>query len=111
MMTTDEAADDDPNATILEVPSYNGGWTEVQFVFSTQKKYNRLRLIFTHLSQNGNNTCFDNFYLTDLDVATMVQSVSAQPEWAKAYDINGREVDNNTRGLKIINGRKVLISE
>ena len=111
MMTTDEAADDDPNATILEVPSYNGQWTEVQFVFSTQKKYNRLRLIFTHLSQNGNNTCFDNFYLTDLDVATMIQPVSAQPEWAKAYDINGREVDNNTRGLKIINGRKVLISE
>ncbi len=111
MLTTDGAPDDDPNATILEFPSYSGEWTEVQYIFSTKSNYNRTRLIFTHLSQNGNNTCFDNFYLMEVDVPTALEMIEAQPGWARAYDINGREVDSNTRGLKIINGRKVLISE
>lgn len=111
MLTTDGAPDDDPNATILEFPSYSGEWTEVQYIFSTKSNYNRTRLIFTHLSQNGNNTCFDNFYLMEVNVPTALQMIEAQPEWARSYDINGREVDSNTRGLKIINGRKVLISE
>ena len=111
ILTTEGAADDDPNNTILQYPSYSGEWTEVQYIISTEKKYNRTRLIFSHLSQNGNNTCFDNFYLMDMTIPTAVNMIKAQPEWAKAYDINGREVDNNTRGLKIINGRKVLISE
>jgi hypothetical protein len=111
MLTTDGAADDDPNATILEYPSYSGEWTEIQYVFSTKSDYNRTRLIFTHLSQNGNNTCFDNFYLTDVNVPSAVNMIQSQPEWARTYDINGREVDVNTRGLKIINGKKVLISE
>ena len=69
------------------------------------------RLIFTHLSQNGNNTCFDNFYLMEVNVPTALEMIEAQPGWARSYDINGREVDSNTRGLKIINGKKVLISE
>lgn len=111
MLTTDGAPDDDPNATILEFPSYSGEWTEVQYIFSTKSDYNRTRLIFTHLSQNGNNTCFDNFYLMEVNVPTALEMIEAQPEWARSYDINGREVDNNTRGLKIINGKKVLISE
>lgn len=111
MLTTDGAPDDDPNATILEFPSYSGEWTEVQYIFSTKSNYNRTRLIFTHLSQNGNNTCFDNFYLMEVNVPTALEMIEAQPEWARSYDINGREVDSNTRGLKIINGRKVLISE
>lgn len=114
MLTTDGAPDDDPNATILGFPSYSGEWTEVQYIISTMSSYNRTRIIFTHLSQNGNNTCLDNFYLVELDTPSgfnAVERIGAQPVWAKAYDIKGREVDNNTRGLKIINGRKVLISE
>ena len=114
MLTTDGAPDDDPNATILGFPSYSGEWTEVQYIISTVSSYNRTRIIFTHLSQNGNNTCLDNFYLVELDTPSgfnAVERIGEQPAWAKAYDINGREVDVNTRGLKIINGKKVLISE
>lgn len=114
MLTTDGAPDDDPNATILGFPSYDGEWTEVQYIISTMSSYNRTRIIFTHLSQNGNNTCLDNFYLVELDTPSgfnAVERIGAQPEWAKAYDLKGREVDSNTRGLRIINGRKVLISE
>ena len=114
MLTTDGAADDDPNATILEYPSYNGEWTEIRYIISTVTKYNRTRLIFTHLSKDGNDTCLDNFYLVELDTPQgfdAVERIGAQPAYAKSYDINGREVDSNTRGLKIKDGKKVLIFE
>ena len=74
--------------------------------------YTRLRALFSHLSQNGNNTCFDAFYLAEIDLSTgIVTPVQAQPEYARSYDIKGRPVNDNASGLIIKDGRKVLISE
>ena len=112
-MTKNTASDTDANAIILPVPAYDGNWKEVQLVF-TNTTMNRLRILFTELSQDGNNTCLDNFYLVELDTPSgynLVDKVNATPAYAKSYDINGREVDVNSRGLKILDGKKVLISE
>ena len=112
-MTKNTASDTDANAIILPVPAYDGNWKEVQLVF-TNTSMNRLRILFTELSQDGNNTCLDNFYLVELDTPSgynLVDKVNATPAYAKSYDINGREVDVNSRGLKILDGKKVLISE
>ena len=111
--TTNTSSDTDANAIILPVPAYDGNWKEVQLVF-TNTSMNRLRILFTELSQDGNNTCLDNFYLVELDTPSgynLVDKVNATPAYAKSYDINGREVDVNSRGLKILDGKKVLISE
>ena len=110
MLTNDDKPDDDPSAYIFEYPSYSGEWTEVQYAFTTTTQ-NRLRILFTHLSKDGNNTCFDNFYLIELDVpsgVTVVNPIKAQPAYAKAYDMSGRVVDENARGIIIKNGKKVL---
>ena len=112
-MTKNTASDTDANAIILPVPAYDGNWKEVQLVF-TNTSMNRLRILFTELSQDGNNTCLDNFYLVELNTPSgynLVDKVNATPAYAKSYDINGREVDVNSRGLKILDGKKVLISE
>ncbi|MBO7415569.1 MAG: tyrosine-protein phosphatase [Bacteroidaceae bacterium] len=111
-MIKNTLGDNDASAVVLGKPSYDGNWKEVQYVFTAQA--NRLRILFTHLSQDGNNTCFDNFYLAELDVPSgysAVETIKTTPAYAKSYDINGREVESNTRGLKIIDGKKVLISE
>lgn len=110
MLTNDDKPDNDPSAYIFEYPSYTGEWTEVQYAFTTTTQ-NRLRILFTHLSKDGNNTCFDNFYLIELDVpsgVTVVNPIKAQPAYAKAYDMSGRVVDDNARGIIIKNGKKVL---
>lgn len=110
MLTNDDKPDNDPSAYIFEYPSYSGEWTDVQYAFTTTTQ-NRLRILFTHLSKDGNNTCFDNFYLIELDVpsgVTVVNPIKAQPAYAKAYDMSGRVVDDNARGIIIKNGKKVL---
>ena len=111
-MIKNTLGDNDASAVVLGKPSYDSNWKEVQYVFTAQA--NRLRILFTHLSQDGNNTCFDNFYLAELEVPSgysVVETIKSTPAYAKSYDINGREVESNTRGLKIIDGKKVLISE
>ncbi len=112
MLTTDGAPDDDPNATILEFPSYNGEWTEVQYIFSTKSNYNRTRIIFTHLSQNGNNTCLDNFYLAELNVpsTSMIYQVEADVKADdRIFNLAGQEVTNPGKGVYIRNGKKFII--
>ena len=108
LMLTTSTAETGEN---LPYPSYDGNWTDIQVVFNSGN-YTRLRALFSHLSQNGNNTCFDAFYLAEIDLSTgIVTPVQAQPEYARSYDIKGRPVNDNASGLIIKDGRKVLISE
>ena len=94
-----------------QYPSYDGEWTEIQYVFNSGN-FNSCRVVFSQMSTAGNNTCIDNFYLAEVDTsAASVKSIMAGAAKGKVYDINGREVDVNSRGLKIIDGTKVLISE
>lgn len=94
-----------------QYPSYDGEWTEIQYVFNSGN-FNSCRVVFSQMSTAGNNTCIDNFYLAEVDTsAASVKSIMAGGAKGKVYDINGREVDLNSRGLKIIDGTKVLISE
>lgn len=122
-MIITRGATDESSAEILEYPMYNGvvgpdkyptydgNWTEVQYVFNSKDK-TACRIVFTNMSSATNNTCIDNFYLAEVDTtAAWVKSVMMNAQKGKAYDINGREVDVNSRGLKIIDGTKVLISE
>jgi GH43 family beta-xylosidase len=100
------------NAIILQAPSYDGNWTDIQYVFTTTTQ-NRLRIVFTHLSQNGNNTCFDNFYLAELTVpsTSMINQVSADAPKAddRIYNLSGQEVTNPGKGVYIRNGKKFII--
>ena len=112
MLTNDGKPDNNPDAIMLTYPSYDGQWTEVQYVFTTTTQ-NRLRIVFTHLSQNGNNTCFDNFYLAELNVpsTSMIEEVSADAPKAddRIYNLSGQEVINPGKGVYIRNGKKYII--
>lgn len=112
MLTNDGKADDDADAIILNAPSYDGEWTEIQYVFTTTTQ-NRLRILFSHLSQDGNNTCFDNFYLAELSVPTGYSVVSPIVEAPKAddriFNLAGQEVINPGKGVYIRNGKKFII--
>ena len=112
MLTNDGKPDNNPDAIILTAPSYDGQWTEVQYVFTTTTQ-NRLRIVFTHLSQNGNNTCFDNFYLAELNIpsTSMINQVSADAPVAddRIYNLSGQEVTNPGKGVYIRNGKKYII--
>ena len=112
MLTNDGKPDNNPDAIILTAPSYDGQWTEVQYVFTTTTQ-NRLRIVFTHLSQNGNNTCFDNFYLAELNIpsTSMINQVSADAPVAddRIYNLSGQEVTNPGKGVYIRNGKKFII--
>lgn len=122
-MIITRGATDESTAEILEYPfvngvvsadkypTYDGNWTEIQYVFNSGN-FNSCRVVFSQMSTAGNNTCIDNFYLAEVDTsAAWVKSIMAGSAKGKVYDINGREVDVNSRGLKIIDGTKVLISE
>ena len=111
MLTNDGKPDNNPDAIILSAPSYNGEWTDVQYVFTTTTQ-NRLRIVFTHLSQNGNNTCFDNFYLAELNVpsTSMINQVEADVRADdRIFNLAGQEVTNPGKGVYIRNGKKFII--
>jgi len=115
ILTNDDKADDDPSGYIFEYPSYDGNWKEIQYVFET-KTYNRLRILFTHLSKDGNNTCFDNFYLMELanvpEGATFVNTVKDEPRRMsdnRIYNLAGQEVTNPGPGIYIMNGKKFIV--
>ena len=113
MLTNDGKPDDFADAIILSAPSYNGEWTEIQYIF-TSTTQNRLRIVFTHLSQNGNNTCFDNFYLAELSVPSdysAVQTVVDNTPVAddRIFNLAGQEVTNPGKGVYIRNGKKFII--
>ena len=98
-LLTVKGAADETNATILEAPSYDGQWKEVQYVFNSGD-YNRLKIVFTHLSQNGNNTCLDNFYISVIDVSADVKAINPSYK-GEVYDVNSH--------IRIIDGKKYLI--
>ena len=111
MLTNDGKPDNNPDAVMLTYPSYDGQWTEVQYVFTTTTQ-NRLRIVFTHLSQNGNNTCFDNFYLAELNVpsTSMIYQVEADVKADdRIFNLAGQEVTNPGKGVYIRNGKKFII--
>lgn len=103
---TTKSAKDESAAQVLQAPTYDGNWTDVQYVFSSGN-YNRIRISFTHLSKDGNNTCFDNFYLAEVDVAAGVKKIIYEIEGDR-YDLNGRKVENEAGGIIIKEGKKYL---
>ena len=108
VMLTTRRATDNSGATVLEFPSYDGNWTEVRYVFNSESN-NQLRILFTHLSQDGNHTCFDNFFLAEIDLTKVGIAPILKPIDGTLYDLNGRPADENARGILIKNGKKVLI--
>ncbi|MCQ2068800.1 MAG: tyrosine-protein phosphatase [Bacteroidaceae bacterium] len=115
ILTNDDKADDDPAGYTFEYPSYDGNWKEIQYVFETTTR-NRLRILFTHLSKDGNNTCFDNFYLVELanvpEGATFVNTVKEEPRKMadnRIYNLAGQEVTNPGPGIYIMNGKKYIV--
>ena len=110
-MILDYETEDLADAKVFDAPTYDGEWTEVQHVFFADQTHDAVVIEFTHLSNDSNNTCFDNFYLAEIDTITGVKNIILPTFEGPTYDINGREVDDNTRGLKIKDGRKVLIFE
>ena len=110
-MILDYETEDLADAKVFDAPTYDGEWTEVQHVFFADQTHDAVVIEFTHLSNDSNNTCFDNFYLAEIDTITGVKNIILPTFEGPTYDINGREVDDNTRGLKIKDGKKVLIFE
>ena len=90
-------------------PSYDGNWKEVQYVFTNSDSYTKLQIHFSHLSQNGNNTCLDNFYLAEVEVSTDVDQIRLDPTDGAVYDLNGRKVGGVVDGIIIRDGKKYLI--
>ena len=90
-------------------PSYDGNWKEVQYVFTNSDSYTKLQIQFSHLSQNGNNTCLDNFYLAEVEVSTDVDQIRLDPTDGAVYDLNGRKVGGIVDGIIIRDGKKYLI--
>ena len=90
-------------------PSYDGNWKEVQYVFTNSDSYTKLQIQFSHLSQNGNNTCLDNFYLAEVEVSTGVDQIRLDPTDGAVYDLNGRKVGGVVDGIIIRDGKKYLV--
>ena len=110
-MSIDYESEDESDARVFEAPSYDGNWTEIQSVFYTDAAHDAVVIEFTNLSNDSNNTCLDNFYVAEIDTITGVRNIILPTFETPVYDIQGREVDDNTRGLKIKDGKKVLIFE
>ena len=90
----------------LEYPSYDGNWTDVIYVFTNTDGYPYLQFLATHLSQNGNNTCFDNFFLTEVtEDETLAPTIKAALENQQAFDLSGRAIQIPQEGIMIIDGK------
>lgn len=97
---------------VLEYPSYDGHWTDVQYVFTNTEGYEYCQVLFSHLSKNGNHTCFDNFYLAEVDpVDTYVKGVESVPVNGNIYDLYGRNITIPYYGISIMNGKKYINSK
>lgn len=93
-------------------PSYDGNWTDVQYVFANTDGYMYCQLWFTHLSQDGDNTCLDNFYLAELEcMDTAVPAIkTGRVEDGRMYNLLGQPVTNPRAGeIVILNGHKYLV--
>ena len=110
-MAIDFETEDMAGAKVFEGPTYDGNWTEIQNVFYADTEHDAVMIEFTHLSNDSNNTCFDDFYLAEIDTVTGVKNIILPTVETQAYDIQGRPVNDNASGLMIKDGKKVLISE
>ena len=120
VMLTTLGSTDESGAQILKFPSYNSGrtstmqypcydgnWTEIQYVFNSGD-HNSLRMVFTNLSADGNNTCLDNFYLAEIDITAGVRSAASESAHSEIYDLTGRKVGEGASGILIRDGKKIL---
>lgn len=98
--------------TFNDKPSYDGEWTEVQYVFCnpTSDRYRYLQLLFTNLGDANDQICLDNIYLAEIKFVhgTNVQPVAEPAVKAGAmYNLNGQKVDTPD-GIIIMDGKKYL---
>ena len=89
-------------------PSYDGNWTDVQYVFTNSDSYSKLLINFSHLSEGGNNTCLDNFYLAEVEVSAGVDQIRLDYTDGNIYDLNGRKVGSAVNGIIIRDGKKYI---
>ncbi|MBR4811037.1 MAG: tyrosine-protein phosphatase [Bacteroidaceae bacterium] len=106
VMLVTSADDDGSTAPVLEAPSYDGEWTQIERSFYSEKGW--LRIEFTHLSNDSNNTCFDHFFIAELDTTTGVRNIILPTVETQAYDLNGRPVNENASGIIIKDGKKYI---
>lgn len=90
---------------VLEYPSYDGNWTDVTYVFTNTDGYSYLQFMATHLSQDGNDTCLDNFYLSEVTEETAVDIIKAAKASGNAVDMSGRQVEIPAKGYMIFDGK------
>ena len=90
---------------VLGYPSYDGNWTDVTYVFTNTEGYSYLQFMATHMSQNGNNTCLDNFFLSEVTEETAVGLVKAAAGESAAFDMSGRQIEIPAEGYMIIDGK------
>lgn len=99
----------DADSLTFEFPTYGSEWTDVQYAF-TNTGYQYIQVWFTHLSQGGNNTCLDNFYLCEMTDVTSVSQIKPSGSLSgKIYNLAGQEVENPGRGIYIRDGKKYII--
>ena len=95
-----------PERVLDFYPTYDGNWTDVFCVFSNPEGYEYCQAWFSHLSNDGNHTCLDNFYLAEVEaVGTGVERIRNDND-AEIYDLYGRRVLQPVRGINIIDGNK-----
>ncbi|MBO7110372.1 MAG: tyrosine-protein phosphatase [Bacteroidaceae bacterium] len=105
-MAIDYETEDKTDAKVFEAPTYAGEWTEIQSVFYSDAAHDAVMIEFTHLSNDSNNTCFDNFYVAEIDTVTGVRNIILPATQGQTYDLNGRAVQDNTNGILIRDGKK-----
>ena len=96
-----------------EKPSYDGEWTEVQYVFCNPStdRFRYLQLLFTNLGDENDQICLDNLYLAEIKFVhgTSVQPVTeAAPNAGTMYNLGGQKTDSPS-GIIIMNGKKYLL--
>jgi hypothetical protein len=95
----------DGMSLVLGYPSYDGNWTDVTYVFTNTEGYSYLQFMATHMSENGNNTCLDNFFLSEVTDVTAVGLIKAATGQGEAFDMSGRPVEMPVGGYMIIDGK------
>ena len=107
-MAIDYETEDLATAKVFEAPTYDGNWTEIQSVFYTDDNHDAVMIEFTHLSNDSNNTCFDHFYIAEIDTVTGVKNIILPTVNGQAYDLNGRPVNDDASGIIIKDGKKFI---
>jgi len=95
-----------------EKPSYDGEWTEIQYVFCnpTTDRFRYVQLLFTNLGDENDRICLDNIYLAQIkfEHGTSVQPVTQAPAGTDAiYNLGGQQTQTPD-GIIIMNGKKYL---